>query len=141
MNVKFVLSFVTAFSLLLGGLIGAEEDTPLSKEMSAMNKSVRLLKRQLADPAKKADNLALLDKIKKNIDAAHKLEPAKTKEVPAGEKAAYVEKFKQEIIELGKAMGELEAAIKVDKPDEAKKALDKITELKEKGHKDFSVDE
>jgi Cytochrome b562 len=141
MDVKFFLIFAAGFSLLLSTVPAAEEDTPLSKEMTAMNKSVRLLKRQLADPAKKADNLALLEKIKKNLDAAHKLEPAKTKDVPAGEKPAYVEKFKQEIIELGKAMGELEAAIKVDKPDEAKKALDKIAELKEKGHKDFGVDE
>ena len=119
----------------------ADDDTPLSKEMSAMNKSLRMLKRQLPDPAKKADNLALLEKIKGNLDAAHKLEPAKAKDQPGADKPAYIEKYKTQMIELGKAFGELEASIKVDKPDEAKKALEKISELKEKGHKDFGADD
>ena len=139
---KFKTLFTLATSLALSvTLVAKEEDTPLSKQMSQMNKSLRMLKKQLADPAKKADNLALLEKIKGNLDEAHKLEPKKTADVPAAEKSAYIEKYKQEMIELGKAFGEVEAAIKVDKPDDAKKALEKISDLKEKGHKDFGADE
>jgi len=138
MKLKTLLTLATALAVSFN--IATADDTPLGKEMSAMNKSLRMLKRQLPDASKKDDNLKLIESIKKNLDASHKLEPAKGKDVPAGEKAAYVEKYKGQMIELGKAFGELEAAIKVDKADEAKKALEKISELKEKGHKDFGAD-
>ncbi|MDQ3622765.1 MAG: cytochrome b562 [Verrucomicrobiota bacterium] len=140
MKLKVLLTLLATVTFSISA-VAVEEDTPLTKEMSAMNKNLRLLKRQLADPAKKADNLTLLEKIKKNLDEAHKLEPTKSKDVVAAEKPAYVEKYKAQIIELGKAFGELEASLKVDKQEEAKKALDKIADLKEKGHKDFGVDE
>ena len=43
--------------------------------------------------------------------------------------------------DLNKTVGELKEAVKAGKPDDAKAALDKIYKLKEKGHKDFGVDE
>jgi hypothetical protein len=42
---------------------------------------------------------------------------------------------------LSKSFEELEGAIKADKPDEAKKVLERLSEQKEKGHKDFGVDD
>ena len=42
---------------------------------------------------------------------------------------------------LGKSIDELEAAIKADKPADAKKVFEKLSEQKEKGHKDFAPDE
>jgi phage-related minor tail protein len=138
MKSRILLSTALIFSLA-GGAFAADEDTPLTKEMSTMNKSLRTIKRQLADPAKKADNLELIGKVKKAIDTGHGLDPKKTKD--QADKVAYTKKFKEQMIELGKTVGELEAAIKVDKQDDAKKALDKIYQLKEKGHKDFGVDD
>jgi soluble cytochrome b562 len=138
MKLKFLLSSAIVLSLAGAGL-AASDETPLSKEMTAMNKSLRTVKRQLADPAKKAENVELLGKVKKNLDAATALDPKKTKEAP--DKAAYSKKFKEEMGDLSKAVGDLETAVKGDKADEAKKALDKIYSLKEKGHKDFGVDE
>ncbi len=140
MKLKPFLTLAAASLALSFSVVAAEKDeTPLGKEMAAMNKNLRTLKRQLADPAKKEDNLAILAKIKKNTEAAHELEPAKTKD--QADKPTYTNKYKEQVIELGKAFGELEAAIMVDKQDEAKAALEKISKLKEKGHKDFGVDE
>jgi hypothetical protein len=138
---KTLLTLGAALALGLNTVTAKEEDTPLSKEMTGMNKSLRMLKRQVADPAKKADNLALVAKIKGHVDAALKLEPAKTKDVPAADKPAYIEKFKQELNDLKKTYDDLEAALKADKQDEAKKLFEKLSEQKEKGHKDFGVDE
>jgi len=45
------------------------------------------------------------------------------------------------MVDLTKTYDELEAAIKAGKADDAKKALDKLSEQKEKGHKDFAPDE
>jgi hypothetical protein len=141
MKMKVLLTVLAALSLGFSTSLCADEDTPLNKQMTAMNKSLRTLKRQISDAAKKDDNLALVGKMKANVAEAIKLEPKKTKDVPAAEKAAYVEKFKQELTELGKTYDQLEALIKDGKNAEAKAVFDKISEQKEKGHKDFGVDE
>lgn len=138
MKLKLLLSSVIALSLAGVGY-AASDETPLSKEMTAMNKSLRTVKRQLADSSKKAENLELVGKVKKNLDEAAKLEPKKTKE--QSDKAGYAKKYKEEMAALAKSVDDLEAAIKGDKADDAKKALDKIYQQKEKGHKDFGVDE
>ena len=133
MKIKtFLALFVTA-ALSLNLACAAEEDTPLAKQMKTMNKSLRTLKRQVGDGSKKEENLELLATIKKTLAASAELEPTKTKDVPAGEKDAYLEKYKKELSELGKSFEEVEAALK--------KAFDKISEQKEKGHKDFGADD
>ena len=43
--------------------------------------------------------------------------------------------------ELGKTFDENEAAIKADKADDAKKLFEKLSEQKEKRHKDFGADD
>ena len=137
MKLKSLLTLVCALSLGFS-VNAADDDTPLSKEMAAMNKSLRLIKRQLPDASKKAENLELVGKIKKNLDESHKLLPAKTDK--QADKTAYTQKFKDQIVELGKAMGALEEAIKVDNQDAAKAALEQIQKLKEKGHETFEVE-
>ena len=141
MKIKSLLTLALTLAFACTAVFAAEDDTPLTKEMKTMNKSLRTLKKQVADASKKDDNLALLATIKKSLDAATKLEPAKTKEVPAAEKAAYLDKYKAQLADLAKTYDELEAAIKADKADDVKKALDKLSEQKEKGHKDFAPDE
>jgi hypothetical protein len=138
MKFKTLLTFVAAISMGFTA-IAADEDTPLSKQMTTMNKSLRALKRNLADPAKKEENLALVKKIQDAQKEAAKLEPKKTPEQK--DKVAYLAKFKEEMDGLSKTFEELEGAIKADKPDEAKKVLEKLSEQKEKGHKDFGVDD
>jgi chaperonin cofactor prefoldin len=132
-----------AFTLAIGCnvALAADDDTPLAKEMKIVNKSLRTIKRQVADASKKDENLQLIATIKKSLDAEIKLEPAKTKDVPAGEKAAYLDKYKAQMNDLAKSFDELEAAIKADKQDDAKKIFDKLSDQKEKGHKDFAPED
>lgn len=141
MKMKTLLTF--ALTLALGGsfAFAAEEDTPLMKEMKTVNKNLRTLKRQVDDPAKKDENLALIAASKKAIEETTKMEPAKTKEVPAGEKAAYLDKYKAQMNDLAKTYADLETAVKDGKTNEAKKLFEKLSEQKEKGHKDFHPDE
>ena len=140
MKLKSLLTL--ALTLAMGSSIAfAEEDTPLTKEMKTVNKNLRTLKRQVEDASKKDENLGLIATSKKAIEAAIKLEPAKAKDVPAGEKAAYLEKYKAQMSDLGKTFDELETAVKAGKVDDAKKLFEKLSEEKEKGHKDFAPDE
>lgn len=139
MKLKTLLT--TLVALAFGATAVLADDTPLSKEMSAMNKALRTLKRQAADPAKKAENLALIATMKEKNEASIKLEPAQTKDQPAGDKPAYLEKYKAQMTELGKAIDELKAAIESGNADAATKVFEKLADIKEKGHKDFGADE
>jgi len=140
MKLKALLTALTA--LVVGATFAvAEEDTPLSKEMSAMNKALRTVKRQAADPAKKADNLELIGKIKEHIAASLKFEPAKTKDQPADNKPKYLDKYKEQMAGLDKAVDELKAAIEAGNGEAATKVFEKLGEIKEKGHKDFAPEE
>lgn len=141
MKFKSLLTVIAAVAVAVPSLMAADEDTPLAKTMSGMNKSLRALKRQVADPAKKDDNLALVAKIKEALAEAAKLEPAQTKDIPAAEKAAYLDKYRAQITELGKTFDAIEAALKAGKGGDAKALFEKLSEQKEKGHKDFGVDD
>jgi soluble cytochrome b562 len=141
MKFKSLLSLAAVLALGFNVALAADDDTPLAKEMKTTNKSIRTLKRQLDDASKKDDNLALIATAKKSVEASSKLEPAKTKDVPAGEKAAYLDKYHAEMKEVAKAFDDLEAAVKDGKTDDAKKILEKLADQKEKGHKDFNPDD
>src|SRR3954462_8742338 len=97
MKLKLLLTFVSTLALSFSALAAPADETPLSKEMTTMNKSLRTIKRQIADPAKKAENLELVGKVKAGIDKAHELSP-KTTEKQA-DKAAYTKKYKEEMVE------------------------------------------
>ena len=141
MKLKQLLTAVLALAIGATTALAKDEDTPLSKEMTAMNKALRTLKRQAADASKKADNLALVATIKSKVAAALKFEPAKTKDQPAAEKPAYLEKFKKQMGDLDKAVDELKVAIESGNADAATKIFEKLGDIKEKGHKDFGADE
>lgn len=140
MKLKSLLTL--ALSLAVGLSVSfAEEDTPLAKEMKTVNKNLRTLKRQVEDASKKDENLGLIAASKKAIEASMKLEPITTKKVPAGERAAFLEKYKAQMTELAKSYTDLETAVKDGKADEAKKLFERLSEQKEKGHKDFAPEE
>ncbi len=141
MKLKSLLTLALTLVVSSTMSFAAEEDTPLAKEMKTVNKNLRTLKRQVEDASKKDENLGLIAAAKKSIEASLKLEPAKTKDVPAGEKAAYLDKYKAQMTELAKTFDALETAVKDGKADDAKKIFEKLGEEKEKGHKDFAPEE
>lgn len=141
MKLKSLLTVAAVLAVGFNVAIAADDDTPLAKEMKVVNKNIRTMKRQIDDASKKDDNLALIAQAKKSLAECLKMEPAKTKDVPAGEKAAYLDKYKGEMKEVAKAFDDLEAAVKEGKTDDAKKIFEKLADQKEKGHKDFNPDE
>ena len=141
MKLKTLFTILTTLTVALSASVRAEDDTPLAKNMSATNKLLRTLKRQLGDSSKKDENVAMLEKIKTNVTEAAKLEPKKTKDVPEAEKTAYLEKYKKQMADLQKTFEDIATAVKAGKPDEAKALFDKLSEQKEKGHKDFGADD
>ncbi|MEY5025831.1 MAG: hypothetical protein RLZZ244_1359 [Verrucomicrobiota bacterium] len=134
---KLFKHFIPLAVLLSLGTFAQAEDTPMEKEMSAMNKAYKALKKQIEDPSKKAENLALLAEIKKTSENSVKLEPKTAADQPAAQKAAFLEKFKAQMADYLKAVSAVEAAVNAGDAAAAKAAFDKLNDLKKKGHEDF----
>ena len=119
----------------------AEEgkDSPLHVEMEAMNRSLRLIKRQYADPAQKASTLGLVSTMQKHAETARTLTPPKSEKLTGDDQAKYLDSFHKDLDALLKEIGLLQQAIAADKTDAAKAEIDKIAQLKESSHKELGV--
>lgn len=138
MKLKNLFALLAAFAITVPAF--AEEDTPLGKEMEKIGKNLKAVNRDIADASKKADNIKKVADAKEACAAASKFDPAKTKEIPAGEKAKFVEGYKASMAELGKGLDSLKAALEAGKTDEAKAILDKLNASKKEGHKKYKAD-
>jgi soluble cytochrome b562 len=118
----------------------AEEDTPLTQEMEKLNKAIKLVNRGLSDPAKKDENLAKIAEAKAALEKALTMEPAKVKDIPAGEKEKFMTGYKAAMQDSLKALEELRAAIAAGKADEAAKAMEKLNGQKKEAHKNYKKD-
>lgn len=138
MKLKHFLTLLAAFALAIPA--SAEEDTPLSKEMSKLNKALKAINRGVEDAAAKDANLAKVADAKAACEASLKFEPASTKDVPAADKAKFIEGYKASMQEVIKQLDALKAAIEGGKTADAKALLDKLNNSKKEGHKKYKAD-
>jgi soluble cytochrome b562 len=138
MKLKHLFTLLAAFAITVPAF--AEEDTPLSKEMEKISKALKAVNRSIGDASAKDANLAKIAEAKTACAATLKYEPAKTKEISAGDKAKFVSGFKSGMEEVGKNLDALKAAIEGGKTDDAKTILDKLTKQKKDGHKEYKAD-
>lgn len=135
------LIITTLCTLLLPTMSSFADDTPLGTEMGKINKALKLVNRNLADASKKAENLEKIDVAIKACEESGKLEPEKTKDIPEAEKEKFLTEYKAAMVEMGKHLTDLKAAVEADKADEAKKVLEKLNMGKKEGHKKFQKEE
>lgn len=138
---KLLRLLVPVLALAVAVPAFAEDDTPLGKEMEKVSKALKVVNRNLADPAQKDANLAKIADAKTALDAALKYEPAMTKSVPAAEKAKFLADYKAAMEQTGKSLEELKAAVTAGNTDAAAKAMEKLNSEKKEGHKKFKKDE
>ena len=139
MKLKNLFTLLAACAIAVPAF--AEEDTPLTKEMEKLNKAIKAVTRNIADAGQKDANLAKVAEAKAANTAGLKYEPAKTKDVPAAEKAKFVEGYKASMQEVGKNLDALKAAIEGGKTDEAKSILEKLNTEKKEGHKKYKAED
>ena len=109
--------------------------------MEKLSKALKAVNRNLTDAAQKDANLAKIADAKAACAAAVKFDPAKTKEVPAADKAKFVTEFKASMEEVGKNLDALKAAIAGGKMDDAKALMEKLNGQKKDGHKKFKTED
>jgi len=133
--------FVLLFALLMPATTFAAEgkDSPLETQMQGINRSLRTLKRQYADPAQKASSLALVAAMQKNAETARTLTPPKAAKGTPEQNAKYLDVFHKDLDKLLQEIAALKAAITADKTDVATAEIDKIGQLRDASHKELGV--
>ncbi len=109
-------------------------------EMEAINRSVRQLGRQIADPAQKTSSLALVAEIEKHATTARALTPSRAQKLAGDEQAKYTATFQKNLDALLRELGALKTALASDKFDVARVELQKIAQLKDASHKELGVE-
>ena len=140
MKLKHLFTLLAAFAIAVPAF-AADDDTPLAKEMGKISKALKFINRSIGDASKKDECLAKATEAKAANVAALKYEPAKTKEVPAAEKAKFLAGYKSSMEEAGKNLDALKTAIEAGKTDDVKAILDKLNGEKKEGHKKFKADD
>ena len=141
MKLKHLLTLLAVCAIAVPAFAKDEEETPLGKEMEKLSKALKAVNRNLTDAAQKDANLAKIADAKAACAAAVKFDPAKTKEVPAADKAKFVTEFKASMEEVGKNLDALKAAIAGGKMDDAKALMEKLNGQKKDGHKKFKTED
>jgi soluble cytochrome b562 len=118
----------------------AEEETPLGKEMEKAAKALKAIGRAQKESKVTKDMVSKVAEIKAAFEAAAKLEPAKTKDVPAAEKAKFLEDYKKSMEVAIKELDALKTAVESEKADEVGKVLEKLNAGKKEGHKAYKAD-
>ena len=116
-----------------------EDETPLGKKMSAMNKAFKAVGRQIDDASKNANTLEQLAIIETNAKAALTLEPEKKAKVPAAEQAKFQAGYQAGMKELITTVQKLQVAIKAGKNAEAVATYDEMKKLQREGHKQYRI--
>lgn len=138
MKLKHLLTAALALAIVIPAI--ADEDTPLAKEMDKANKALKAIGRAQKEGKVTKDMASKVDEVKAAFEAAAKLEPAKTKDVPAAEKAKFLADYKAAMEAATKDLDALKAAVESEKADEVGKALEKLNAGKKEGHKAFKAD-
>ena len=138
MKLKHLFALLAAFAITVPAI--AEDDTPLGKEMDKISKALKSVNRDLADASKKDDNLKKIADAKEACAAGAKMDPAKTKEVSAADKAKFLEGYEAAMVELGKGLDSLKAAVEGGKADEAKAIIEKLNAAKKDAHRKYKAD-
>ena len=140
MKITKLLTLLAVFAIALPATIKAEEDTPLGKEMDKVSKVLKAIGRAAKEGKVTKDMAAKVDEATAAAKEAAKLEPAKTKEIPAAEKAKFLAGYKEAMEGMIKGLGELKAAVTSEKADDVAKVIEKLNEGKKDGHKKYKAD-
>jgi ABC-type transporter MlaC component len=136
-----LLAMVAVVMLLAGSsLRAADESTPLEDAMTALNKALKTVKAQVEDVSKNAESLKLVAEVEKQALIAKGFEPAKTKSLPAAERAKFVAAYRVRMTELMTEVLKLEKALLENKNDAAAASVKMLYEMKTDAHKIFQDD-
>ena len=114
-----------------------EKKTDLELRMDRIGKAFRKLRKQVADPAQNASSLELLSSMQAAAKEAIEFTPAKAEDIPADQRAKFVEDFKSGINHLQDLFTKLQEALAAGRNEDAAKMIADIGDFEKKEHKEF----
>jgi hypothetical protein len=118
-----------------------EEKTPLAKEMGAMNKAWRQVKKQAADANQNSETVKLLDQVIESCKTSVNLIPVRSEEISEDKRPAYIKAYKNEMEELTRNFESLRSLFVAGENEKAQKLIKQIDDLKKKGHKEYKPED
>ena len=141
MKLHRMLATVLATAALAVSAYAAEDETPLGTQMEKVSKALKAVGRAAKEGNVSKDLVSKVDDAKKAAEEALKFEPAKTKDVPAAEKAKFLADYKASMEKTIKTLDELKVAVEAGKADEVGKIMEKLNSEKKEGHKAFKKED
>jgi hypothetical protein len=117
------------------------EETELGSHMEKIEDTLKLLRKNLKEPATYPAALDALFEIQHHSLQAKKLVPAHAAKLPEAERAAFVKEYKKEMIVLLRHQLELETALLDGNAEAAKVAFDKFREMEDPSHERFAPED
>ncbi len=109
----------------------------LESAMSDMNRMLRALKTEAADPAKAEQTLTDLITFQRDVAISKALVPPTVNRLPAAEKAKSLASYRAMMNGLTRTLLDLEDAVNDKKPDDIKKLLAQLDQIEKQGHAEF----
>lgn len=113
------------------------DETELGNTMEKINGAWRKLRKQAGDPASNAASLELVATIKAGAEKALTLKPARVEDVPAADRAKFVQDYRQAMKDFLARVGKLEQAFRAGDNAAALDQIQKIGALQKEAHKEF----
>jgi len=114
-----------------------EPETELGKGMETFNGAWRKLRKQVADPASNASSLELVATVKAGLEKTLPLTPIRAQDVPAADRAKYIESYRTKMKEFLGLVGQLEAALKAGDNPAADALVQKMGSTQREDHQEF----
>ena len=114
-------------------------DSLLETKMNQMRRSFRELKKAMTAPveADKQKYLSWVADLKSASEASKSMEPEKASYIPADQKTAFLEGYRNKMDELADDIDSLGKAIEAGKWDEAKALVVQINQVQREGHQKY----
>ncbi len=114
-----------------------DDQTELGEHMEKMGRAFRKLGKEVADSTKNEDSLQQVATIHTNAEAALKLQPEKTADLPEDQRAKFVAAYDDKMKSFIGDVEKLEAALKAGKNEEAAALVKTMKKDMDDGHKNF----
>lgn len=148
MKIPVLLIALLSSSLAVNGLRAAEqpaaahehgdhEHTELGEHMEKMGSAFRRLGRQINDATKNEDSLKQVEIIRTNAEASVKLQPEKTRDIPADQQAKFVASYEEKMKSFLADVNKLETALKAGNNTEAVTLVKTLKSDMDDSHKEF----
>ena len=117
------------------------EETELGSHMEKIEDTVKLLRKNLKEPATWPAALDAVAEIERHSLAAKKLVPAAAAKLPEAERAAFVQAFRRQMVDFLRHQLDLEAALLDGNAEAAKAAFDSFRAMEDPSHERFAPED